>query len=384
MGMTRVLLIHQPVDGGVGRHVADLARGLPGLGFETITCGPAPPAGIDGGREHVPLDLRRSVSPRDLRMVAEFARILDRVRPDIVHAHSSKAGAVARLAKLTHRRIPVLYTPHGFAFAGHFRLRAERRAYRDAEWALGRLTDRAVCVCQAEARLARLVVPPARVRVVYNGVPAADDGVPAAGDGVPAAGDGHVVDAMERLGRRGPIVCTLGLMRAGKGVESLIDAAPTVLARHPQAGFAIWGDGPETEALSQRARLRGVADAVHFLGPTTDPVAAVRGSTVFVMPSWRESFPYVVLEAMSAGLPIVSTDVGGVREAIGHEQHGLLVPPNDPGSLAQAISRMLADEDLRARLGAAAHERAGSQFTQQRMLSGLGALYTEILGFGRF
>ncbi len=368
--MTRVLLVHQPVDGGVGRHVADLALGLPELGFETITCGPAPPDGIDGAREHVPLDLRRPVAPRDLRMVADFARTLDRVRPDIVHAHSSKAGAVARLAKLAHRRIPVLYTPHGFAFAGHFRLRAERRAYREAEWALGRVTDRAVCVCQAEARLARLVVPPARVRVVYNGVP--------------VAGDERAGSAMERLGARGPVICTLGLMRAGKGVETLIDAVPGVLAQHPRAQMALWGDGPETEALRRRAQRRGLAEAVHFLGPTTSPLGAVRGSTVFVMPSWRESFPYVVLEAMSAGLPIVSTDVGGVREAIDDQAHGLLVPPNDPGSLAQAISRMLADEGLRARLGAAARQRVAREFTRPRMLSGLSELYTEILRSCRF
>lgn len=368
--MTKVLLIHQPVDGGVGRHVADLALGLPDLGFETVTCGPAPPGGIDGARPHVPLDLRRPVSPRDVRMVAEFARTLDRVRPDIVHAHSSKAGAVARLTRLTHRHIPVLYTPHGFAFAGHFRLRAERRAYREAEWALGRLTDRAVCVCQAEARLARLVVPPARVRVVYNGVP--------------LAGDQPVGDPIERLRALGPVICTLGLMRAGKGVETLIDAVPAVLARHPRAQVAIWGEGPETEALRHRAHLGGIAEAVHFLGPTTSPIAAVRGSTVFVMPSWRESFPYVILEAMSAGLPIVSTDVGGVREAIEDEEHGLLVPANDPGSLAQSISRMLADEDLRARLGTAARQRVAREFTQPRMLSGLGELYTEILRTDRF
>jgi glycosyltransferase involved in cell wall biosynthesis len=363
--MTRVLLVHQPSDGGVGRHVADLADGLAALDYEVITCGPAPALGIEAEHEHIRLDLRRSVSPADLRVAASFAGIVGRVRPDLIHAHSSKAGAVVRLAKLTHRRVPVVYTPHGFAFAGHFRFRSERLAYREAERALGRLSDRLVCVCEAEARLARLVAPADRVRVVYNGVPPA-----------PNASAGPSIDALRTLG---PVVCTLGLMRAGKGLETLIDAVPAVLASHPTAQFAIWGDGPETDALIERARLRGVASAVHFLGPTDAPLAALRGATLFVMPSWRESFPYVVLEAMSAGLPIVSTDVGGVREAIADGRDGMLVAPADSAALGRATVTMLDDSDLRTRLGAAARDRVAREFARQAMLADLSDLYTEIL-----
>jgi glycosyltransferase involved in cell wall biosynthesis len=363
--MTRVLLLHQPSDGGVGRHVADLADGLAGLDYEVITCGPTPAVGTAAEREHIRLDLRRSVSPADLRVAASFAEIVGRVRPDLIHAHSSKAGAVARLARLRHRRVPVVYTPHGFAFNGHFRFRAERLAYRGAERALGLLTDRVVCVCEAEARLARLVAAADRVRVVYNGVPPAPH--------VP------VSPSIEALRRLGPVVCTLGLMRAGKGVETLVDAVPAVLASHPTAQFAIWGNGPETDALIERARLRGVASAVHFLGSTDAPLAALRGATVFVMPSWRESFPYVVLEAMSAGLPIVSTDVGGVREAIADGRDGMLVAPADPAALSRATVAMLDDSDLRTRLGVAARDRVAREFTRQAMLADLSDLYTEIL-----
>jgi glycosyltransferase involved in cell wall biosynthesis len=370
MEMTRVLLVHQPTDGGVGRHVADLALGLPELGYEVVTCGPDRAAGIPADHDHVPLELGRAVSSGDAAMIARFARIVRHVRPDLVHAHSSKAGAVARLAKLREPRIPVVYTPHGFAFAGHFRFGAERLAYREAERALGRLTDRIVCVCWAEARLAEPVVASRRIRVVHNGVPPAPDGPPHA--------------AIERLTQVGPVVCTLGLMRGGKGVETLIDAAPGVLARQPDAQFAIWGDGPETAPLQERARRRGVERATHFLGPTADPMTALRGVSVFVMPSWRESFPYVILEAMSAGLPIVSTDVGGVREAIIDGQHGALVPPADADALARAVARMLDDPSQSARLGAAARRRVEEEFTERSMLTGLSEVYTEIVPFVRF
>jgi glycosyltransferase involved in cell wall biosynthesis len=368
--MTRVLLVHQPTDGGVGRHVADLASGLAAFGYEVTTCGPEPPQGIVPPGGHIRLDLRRSVSGDDLRMVRRLAAVVTRVRPQLVHAHSSKAGAVARLARVMHPRVPVLYTPHGFAFAGHFRFGAERLAYREVERALGRLTTRVVCVCEAEARLARVVVPAKRIRVVHNGVPA-----PAY-----ASPDERIRELM----RRGPVICTLGLLRAGKGVETLIDAAPAVLAEHPAVQFAVWGEGSEREALLRRADERGVAAAVHFLGVTDAPLSAMQGAIVFVMPSWKESFPYVVLEAMSVGLPIVSTDVGGVSEAITDRENGLLVAPNDADALARAIGLMVGNSELCARLGTAAQQRVETHFTRQRMLTDLGDVYTEILRFRRF
>jgi len=368
--MTRVLLVHQPIDGGVGRHVADLAGGLGAFGYEVITCGPEPPQGVVGPGGHVRLDLRRAVSGDDLRMVRCLAEVVTRVQPDLVHAHSSKAGAVARLAKTFHPRIPVLYTPHGFAFAGHFRFSSERIAYREVERALGRLTTRVVCVCEAEARLARVVVPAQRIRVVHNGVPAPANARP----------DEHIRELM----RRGPVICTLGLLRAGKGVETLIDAAPGVLAQHPAAQFAIWGDGSEREALHRLATDHGVAGAVHFLGVTNAPLSAMQGAGVFVMPSWKESFPYVVLEAMSLGLPIVSTDVGGISEAVTDGESGLLVAPDDADALGRAIVKMLGNSELCARLGTAALQRVKQKFTKRRMLTALSAVYTEIFRFGRF
>lgn len=364
--MPRILLVHQPTDGGVGRHVADIAAGLTERGFEVITCGPAPPEGSARSWEHLSLPLTRHVSLGDWRMVRQMSEVVSNVRPDLMHAHSSKAGAVVRLAKLRHPRVPALYTPHGFAFAGYFARAGERRVYFAAERLLGGLTTRAVCVCEAEARLARRVIPRDRVRVVYNGVGPAPDG--------------PVDPRLERLAHKGPVVCSLGLLRAGKGVETLIEATPWIVARHPGASIAIWGDGPEDRPLQTRAARLGVEDAVHFFGRSFQPPAlAMRGARVFAMPSWKESFPYVVLEAMSAGVPIVASDVGGVREAIRDGKDGLLVPSKDPRALAEAILSLIDDGDRAARIADAARTRVEREFTHRRMLEGTIQIYREVL-----
>jgi glycosyltransferase involved in cell wall biosynthesis len=274
----RALLVHQPTDGGVGRHVSDLVNGLTELGYDVQTCGPAPPAPLRDASRHLTLDLRRAVAPRaDAASLAQFARILRQFAPDIVHAHSSKAGAIVRLARVARPRVPVVYTPHGYAFAGYFTDERERRAYREVERILGRLATRVVCVCEAEAVLARSVGPAGRIRVVHNGVP--------------QAASGPRDQRAQAIADEGPVVCTLTQLRPGKGLETLIDATPAILARHPRAKIAVWGVGPDAASLRQRAERNGVETAVLFLGETDDPLAVLRPAAAFVLPSWAESFP---------------------------------------------------------------------------------------------
>jgi glycosyltransferase involved in cell wall biosynthesis len=305
------------------------------------------------------------VSPRaDLAASIRLVKIVRELRPDIVHAHSSKAGAVARLARAFHPTTPLIYSPHGYAFNGYFERRAERRAYRGAERVLALAASRVVCVCEAEADLARLVGPASRVRVVHNGIAPAE----------PGPSDSRIVD----LSGRGPIVAALTLLRPGKGLETLIDATPEVLAHHPQLQVVIAGEGPSLEALRERARARRVADSVHFLGPSSDPLAVLRAIDVFVHPSWAESFPYVVLEAMSLAKPILASDVGGIREAVVDEVSGLLVAPRDPRQLASSLTRLLDDPAGAAQMGERGLSRAGGQFPLAGMIDGVAAVYEEL------
>ncbi len=363
--MPTVVLCHQPTDGGVGRHVRDLADGLSACGWTVLLVGPAMPAGVGAATAHVRLDMERAMAPRaDLAAGRRLSEIIRRHRPDLVHAHSSKAGAVARLTRLAHPRVPVIYTPHGFAFAGYFARHGDRLLYRLAETALTPLSDRIVCVCEAEAKLARAVGGGRRVRVVHNGVA--------------PAGEGPADPRLRELSSSGPVVGALTLLRPGKGLETLIDAMPQVIARHPGAQLAIYGDGPDRQALQRRAAALGLGGAVHLLGGTDRPLEALRGFEVLAHPSWAESFPYVILEAMSLGVPIVASDVGGIPEALAGGDNGALVPARDPRSLADALSDLLADPLRRQHLAANGREAAAHRYSTEAMIQKLIAVYDEL------
>jgi glycosyltransferase involved in cell wall biosynthesis len=370
--VTRVALVHQPIDGGVARHVLDLFDGLTGLGFEPVLCGPAVPSASslrNGTRRAVPharLAMKRAVAPGwDAIALGSYARVVGSIKPQLVHAHSSKAGALARIGKLVHPRIPVLYTPHGYAFAGYNERPLQRRLYREAERSLVPLTRCVIAVCQAEAALARSLSAGGWVHVVHNGIDPPPD----------AAADPRIAE----LSRRGTVLCTLTQLRPGKGVETLIDALPPVIERHPDLQVAIIGGGPLKGALQSRARLRGVEHRVHFLGEQGDPVAMLRGADAFVLPSWAEAFPYAILEAMSVGLPIVSSDVGGIAEAIEHGTSGLLVRPADVPGTARALLELLDDERLRVRLGEAARRIVSERFTRLQMVERVASVYEQVL-----
>jgi glycosyltransferase involved in cell wall biosynthesis len=238
-------------------------------------------------------------------------------------------------------------------------------AYRAVERALAPLASRVVCVCEAEARLARSVGPASRVRVVHNGID--------------PAGDGAADPRISELSGRGPVLGALTMLRPGKGLQTLIAALPEVLVAHPSAQLAIIGDGPDLGDLIAQADAAGVRHAVHFLGPSDDPLGALRGMDVFVHPSWAESFPYVILEAMSLARPIVASDVGGIGEAILDGESGLLTTPRDEHSLARALTEMLGNPGPAEQLGEAARRRVLSEFTTAAMIGGLLGVYEETL-----
>jgi L-malate glycosyltransferase len=170
-------------------------------------------------------------------------------------------------------------------------------------------------------------------------------------------------------------VVVVANLRPEKRHDVLIDAAPEVLRHYPDARFEIVGGGPALRALQARTVDQGVAQAFSFAGHEEDVAARLRNADIFVLPSQSEAFPNAVLEAMSAGLPIVASGVGGILELIDDHRTGLLVPAGDPHALARGICRLMADQPLGARLGEAASLDVRGRYSFDRMTAAFEAVY---------
>jgi glycosyltransferase involved in cell wall biosynthesis len=255
--------------------------------------------------------------------------------------------------------LPHVVTMHG---GTNWAQRSRRRAA--LRWVCsGKTTLVGVSGAGATAVEKGLGLRPGRVLVVPNGVP-------------PTELRGTEVRRELGLDPDTLLLVSVGNLYPVKGYDVLLEA----LARlEPGSGrswyFAIAGRGGEEPALRALACELGLSDRVRFLGFRTDIGDILAAANVFVLPSRSESHPLAVLEAMFAGLPIVASAVGGVPDTIRHEREGLLVPPGDPEALAAAISALVADPRQRARLGAAAAERARSHFTVEAMADAYERLY---------
>jgi glycosyltransferase involved in cell wall biosynthesis len=217
--------------------------------------------------------------------------------------------------------------------------------------------DRIVANADAVAeRLRREGVPAHRIVVVRNGL--------------------DTTPFQERsTGSSGHRIVMVANLRPEKGHDTLIDAAPAILARFPYARFQLVGDGTERDRLERYAQSRNVAGAFTFVGHSDDVMAHLRRADLFVLPSRSEAFPNGVLEAMAAGLPVVASAVGGIPEVVHHNETGLLVAPGRADALANAVCRVFSDRALGERLAAAGRARVESRYSFERMVRALEDLY---------
>ena len=341
-----LILITLAEPGGAQTYVAHL---LPALATRCEVVvgaygeGPLHDAAREAGVRFVALrHVRRPLHPgRDLLGLLELMALIRRERPDLVHANSSKAGVLGRLAALL-MRVPVrVFTVHGWAFKAH--TGQASRLYRWADRLMSPLTSATICVSETEraAGLAARTCRAERTVVIPNAV---DVG------GAPVAR--HEGDP--------PRVVTVGRLATPKDALTLLRALPAV-APTPFSALLV-GDGPDRPALEASIRALGLEDTVTLAGSRSDVPALLAAADVFVLSSRSEGAPFSILEAMAAGLPVVASDVGGVGELVVDGETGLLVPPADPGRLADALRRVLGDAALRRRLGAAGRARARERF----------------------
>jgi glycosyltransferase involved in cell wall biosynthesis len=352
--MTRpcvLLVITLAETGGAQRYVASL---LPALApeFDVVVAahgdGFLGEASRSAGVRYVSLrHVRRPLDPvQDLLGLVELFRLFRRERPVVVHANSSKAGILGRLAAVA-ARVPVrLFTVHGWAFKAHSGIAA--RAYLWADRLMSPLTTMTVCVAESERRagLRAHTCRAGRTVVIHNGVELAQP---------------------RRLPRptRAPVtLVSVGRLRPPKDFTTLVRA---VAALDPgSARLRIAGDGPDRTSLAAEIAGLGLDGSVELLGTRSDVDELLAGADLFVLSSESEGLPMSVLEAMAAGLPVVASAVGGVPELVRDGETGTLVPPHDSAALAGAIRRLVADPALRDRLGEAGRVRAAREFSLTR------------------
>jgi glycosyltransferase involved in cell wall biosynthesis len=176
----------------------------------------------------------------------------------------------------------------------------------------------------------------------------------------------------------GPVVGTVGRLIERKGQFDLLEAWPDVLENHPGARLLIVGDGPARTELLRTADELGINESVHFLGTWDEVPELLDCMDLFVFPSHFEGLPGALLEAMAAGLPIVTTPVDGNSELVADEESGLYVPVKCPGALGNRMNRLLADRELARSLGAKAAHVARTDFTLDSMVSEFETLYMKL------
>lgn len=351
--------------------VTDLVRAQVAEGIRAVVACP-PGAGLAsalaGSGAHVrPWPAGRAPGPGLAAETAAAARLIRAGRPDVVHAHSSKAGLAARLA--LRGRVPTVFQPHAWSFdavgGGTARLALAWERYA-ARWA-----DRVLCVSEAERRAGEAAGIAARWAVIRNGVDLGEFSADGGSGPEPGAG-------ARSLGP-GPVVVCVGRLCRQKGQDVLLRAWPEILRAVPAARLVLVGDGPDREALARTA-----PPGVLFAGAVDGPRDWLRAADLVVLPSRWEGMALAPLEAMACGRPVVLTDVHGARESLppGHDRHGL-VPPDDPQALARAVGKLLADAPLRDTLGREAGAHARANFDVRHTATAVSELYRGLLGLPR-
>jgi len=376
----RVLQVLEATEGGTRTHLRDLVLGLDERRY-AVEVGVAVDRDPDFAHDleafrargvgvHL-LPMVREVRPAaDLRAYLRLRELLRRGDYDLVHAHSSKAGFLARAAARG-LGLPVVYTPNAFRFQAPDCGGLERWAVTGLERLAARWGEVIICVSEGERDAALAAgLPPERLTVIPNGIAVA----PLLAD-AEAGGGREVLGAAE--GDR--IVLTIGRRVPQKGDRYLLEAWATVSRRVPDALLAIVGDGPLLGELRRLADGLGVRTRVRWVDRQAHVGRLYAAAEVYVLASLYEGCPYTLLEAGAVGLPCVATAVAGSRDVLCHEVSGVLVPPAEPAALAEALVGLLGDPARAQRLAAAGREVVLGRYTVERMVAATALVYERLL-----
>jgi glycosyltransferase involved in cell wall biosynthesis len=298
----------------------------------------------------------------DMAALGELCYALRRLKPDLVCAHTAKAGSLARAAARIHH-IPSVFTPHGWSMCDRASLRPNA-LYCCAERLAGRLGTRVINVCEFERMLARQygVCPARALELVYNGIAELE------------------LARVRPVDDQPPAMVMVARFAAQKDHATLLQALSGLLSMEWR--LLLVGAGELQPRVAAQVSALGLGRRVSILPPQSDVNRLLMEAQIFVLSTNFEALPISILEAMRAALPVVATNVGGISESVRHDETGLLVARGDVAGLRDALARLLAAPHLRLALGHAGRRLWRAQFTARSMAARTVEVYHRALGSG--
>ncbi|MTI81766.1 MAG: glycosyltransferase family 4 protein [Firmicutes bacterium] len=373
--MTKIRVLHliRPADGGMKNHLLDLLRFTNRKVFQVEVAVPETCSYKtelkEIGVNILTLPLKGKIClQEDWQTIWKLSRYLKRHNITIIHTHGSKAALVGRIAALVAKTPVVLFTVHNSIFYDHWP-QFIKRILSFTEKLMSQCTTRIITVSnQLRNQIIEMEnIPKEKIITIYNGINTSKFKHSPSRSflqslGVPPVG--KVVGVVARLATQ-------------KGIIHFLKAVS--LMKEYQANFVIIGDGPLRESLKKESENLGLKNRVFFAGYRSDVYQIMPVMDIFVLPSETEGLPLTILEAMTAGVPVVATRVGGVTEVVENQKTGLLVQPKDPHSLALAIAQLLEDEKLAKEIAGAAKQLIEEKFTVEKMIDETMDLYQQVL-----
>lgn len=362
----RVLYVitRSDVIGGASVHLLDLAAGAQAAGHDVVIVVGGFGVFVDRARERglACISATHLVRPlnviNDFRFYLELRRIVLEWKPNLIHAHSSKAGIIGRLVAKA-LSIPCVFTAHGWAFTEGVS-RSRRILYRCIERAVANLASKIITVSDYDRSLAlRSGVGDADLIVtIHNGMPSLKE--------------------KSSVVRECDVTRLIMVARFDipKDHVFLVRALASLARSDWTMDFV--GDGPTMPQVKRLVTELGLEDKIFFPGACSDVSERLSKSDVFCLISNWEGLPLTVLEAMRSGLPVIASRVGGVPEAVTQHETGILVDKHDHDGLVSALSTLIGSRDLRARMGIVAKSRFFNDFTFELMLQRTINVYSDV------
>ncbi len=389
--------------GGPAKHVTWLTAGLDNERYETTLVIGTVPAGegdmnyfaLEAGITPVVIDeMSRELGVRDIVVICKLLALMFRLKPEIVHTHKAKAGAAGRIAAVLYkwctrsalfvrpRKCKIVHTYHGHIFHGYYGA-FKTRLFLAVERFLARFTDRIITISESQKR---------EINGIYKvGKPDQFSVIPLGLDLEEGRAGRSQLRVEARIEADEIAVGVIGRLCEVKNHRMLIEAAAILLKRTGELvkpRFVIVGDGHLRGGLEDQAAALGISDSVVFAGFRDDVLALCADLDLVALTSVNEGTPLTLIEGMSAGKPVVATEVGGIVDLMGSHiarrdgfslwEHGVTAPSGDPETFAAALEYLIERPELRREMGLRAKSFVHSSLSRRRLVTDMETLYGEL------